>query len=139
MTKIEFYVLPNADPLTEANAVSRLAEKAFLMKHQTFILTRDELHGNYLDTELWRVRPDSFVPHSLASQDPNDVIVIDWKEPPQHLDDVLINLSDRVPDCFSRFHRLAEIVNPNESSLSASRNSWRFYRDRGYPLDKHDL
>ncbi len=139
MTKIEFYVLPNTNPTTETSTVGRLAEKAFFMGHHIFILTRDEKHSRHLDRELWHFRPDSFVPHSLASKNPYDCIVIDWANPPEHMDDVFINLSGRVPDCFSRFRRLAEIVNPNESSLSASRDSWRFYRDRGYPLAKHDL
>jgi len=43
------------------------------------------------------------------------------------------------PPFFSRFERVAEIVTQDPQFLEALRNSWRFYKDRGYPLHKHDL
>ena len=51
----------------------------------------------------------------------------------------MINTTGVIPDHFSRFRRLIEMVQHDEVNLAASREAWRFYRDRGYPLAKHDL
>ena len=53
--------------------------------------------------------------------------------------DVIINATRSIPGCFSRFGRMAEIVTHDEAAIAASRDAWRFYRDRGYPLAKHEL
>jgi DNA polymerase-3 subunit chi len=43
------------------------------------------------------------------------------------------------PSFFARFERVAEVVTQDENSLQALRDAWRHYKDRGYPLTKHDL
>jgi DNA polymerase-3 subunit chi len=53
--------------------------------------------------------------------------------------DVLINLDPAPPSVFSRFDRLLEIVTQDESDLVASRQRYRFYKERGYQLVTHDL
>ncbi len=53
--------------------------------------------------------------------------------------DLLINLQLDVPPFFSRFQRVAEVVTQDDASLTALRQSWKFYKDRGYQLEKHDL
>ena len=40
---------------------------------------------------------------------------------------------------FIRFKRVAELVNQEPQRLQALRDSYRFYRDRGYPLEQHKL
>lgn len=59
--------------------------------------------------------------------------------PPTHCSGVLINLADDVPTFFSRFDRTLEIVNSTDSSRKLSRERYRFYQQRGYPLKHHDL
>ena len=53
--------------------------------------------------------------------------------------DFLINLSNEVPPFFSRFERLAEILDQEEPILLAGRKRYLFYRDRGYNLEYHQL
>ena len=52
---------------------------------------------------------------------------------------MLINLGAAIPEFFSRFERVAEIVLNDPESLRASRARWSFYKDRGYPLEHHDM
>ena len=59
-------------------------------------------------------------------------------EPPLEFD-VLVNLADQVPLFFSRFTRVAEIVDGDENRKQQARERFRFYRDRGYPLNSHDI
>lgn len=139
MTKIDFYVLPADGRLTECVAVGRIAEKALSRGHRIYVQTRDADHAREIDAGLWTFKAESFVPHHLLEEDEAASVVIGWEIPPAHHDDVFINLTSQVPEDFARFQRLAEIVRPDESSLASSRTSWRFYKDRGYPLAKHDL
>jgi DNA polymerase III subunit chi len=54
-------------------------------------------------------------------------------------DDVLLNLHDAAPRCFSRFQRLIEIVARAEEDRQAARERFRFYRDRGYAIRHYDM
>ncbi len=139
MTKVDFYVLPEDGSLSMEVAIGRLTEKASARGHRVFIQTKDESETRRLDEALWSFRPSSFVPHSLATDATLERVVIGHEDPPMECNDVLINVTQRVPAGFSRFERLAEIVTHDATAIEASREAWRFYRDRGYPLSKHEL
>ena len=139
MTQVDFYVLPENGSLTAHAAVGRIAEKALSRGHQIFVQVKDEAAAIALYDSLWTFREASFLPHAIAGKDDGEPLVIGWDDPPIEYDDVLINTTGAVPGHFARFSRLAEIVAPDTATLKASREAWRFYRDRGYPLAKHDL
>ena len=139
MTQVDFYVLPENGSLTAHAAVGRIAEKALSRGHQIFVQVKDEAAAIRLHESLWTFREASFLPHAIAGQDDGEPLVIGWEDPPVEHDDVLINTTGAVPGHFARFSRLAEIVAPDAARIAASREAWRFYRDRGYPLAKHDL
>jgi len=139
VTQVDFYVLPENGSLTAHAAVGRIAEKALSRGHQIFVQVKDEAEANALHGSLWAFRPESFLPHAIAGTDDGEALIIGWEDPPTEHDDVLINTTGAVPGHFARFSRLAEIVAPDAATLASSREAWRFYRDRGYPLAKHDL
>ena len=139
MTQVDFYVLPKDGGLTVAQAVGRITEKALGEGHQVFIQTTDEAEAINVQHGLWTFKAQSFLPSALVTSHDREPVAIGWAEPGLEYDDVLLNISGAVPDYFSRFRRLAEIVPQDEAKLAASRDAWRFYRDRGYPLAKHDL
>ena len=139
MTQIDFYVLPENGSLTAHAAVGRIAEKALSRGHQTFVQVTDEATATALHDSLWTFREASFLPHAIVGKDDGEPLVIGWGEPPLEHDDVLINTTGAVPGHFARSGRLAQIVAPDAATIEASREAWRFYRDRGYPLAKHDL
>ena len=139
MTQVDFYVLPENGSLTAHAAVGRIADKALSRGHQIFVQVTDETTATELHESLWTFREASFLPHAIVGKDDGEPLVIGWREPPLKYDDVLINTTGAVPGHFARFSRLAEIVAPVAATLEASREAWRFYRDRGYPLAKHDL
>ena len=139
MTQVDFYVLPKNGSLTAHGAVGRIAEKALSRGHQIFVQVKDEAAASALHDSLWTFREASFLPHAIAGTNDGEPLVIGWNDPPIEHDDVLINTTGAVPVHFARFGRLAQIVAPDAAKLEASREAWRFYRDRGYPLAKHDL
>jgi len=66
MTRVDFYVLSDADALTRGMLVCKLAEKAFRHDKSVFIHSDDEQLLKQLDEQLWQFRGDSFVPHGLV-------------------------------------------------------------------------
>jgi DNA polymerase-3 subunit chi len=94
-----------------------------------------------MDRLLWTFRQGSFVPHGIADHcDPvTTPVIITHRRDAGEEKDVLINLNQEVPSFFSRFERVAEIIDQELPVVSAGRERFRFYRDRGYPLNKHDI
>lgn len=139
MTKVDFYILET--PSAQQQFVCRLAEKAWQQGHRVYIHTRDASQSQQLDDLLWTFRDGSFVPHTLDDDTEAEraPIHIGHNGEPRHHDDVLINMDRTVPLFFSRFKRVAEVVGGDEEERQAGRERFRFYRDRGYPLDSHNI
>ena len=139
MTRVGFYVVQHAQENQRLQVAVRLADKAFSQGHRIFINAADEAQARTLDELLWTYRPASFLPHSLQGEERSDTIAIGWGQEPEDHNDLLINLQLAIPEFFSRFRRVAEVVTQDPASLDALRRSWTFYKERGYQLEKHDL
>ena len=141
MTKVDFYLLGAGGDNRERTAC-RLTEKAWRLGHRVYLLAPDKPAAQELDDLLWTFSQGSFVPHAVCGQDVDaDVhpVLIGHAEPPAALCDVLISLSPDVPAWFSRFTRVAELVGTTEDDKARGRDHYRFYRERGYPLETHNL
>lgn len=138
MTRVDFYLVGN-DAVDLA--ACKLANKAFRLGHRIYVHAADAEAAANIDRLLWVFHPGSFVPHELHSDHGNPLtpVVIGHDAPPDASDDVLINLADQVPECFSRFQRVAEIVGSSPEQKERARERFRFYRDRGYELQTHNL
>lgn len=105
------------------------------------LLTADAAMTEELDQRLWRHNAGSFVPHRQWAHNgaatASIELLLGWDEPPIDRHEVLINLSEAVPLCFSRFDRLVEII--DAAAPEAGRERYQFYRDRGYPLQTHKI
>ncbi|AQA18423.1 DNA polymerase III subunit chi [Halioglobus japonicus] len=139
MTRVGFYVVQAAEASQRLTVAARLADKAFAQGHRIYINAVDRAQAEALDQLLWSYRPSSFLPHALAGDALAQPIGIGWGQDPGDHNDLMINLQLDIPAFFSRFARVAEVVTQDEDSLAALRESWMFYKDRGYQLEKHDL
>lgn len=141
MTRIDFYVLADGARDDRYSITCRLAEKIFRKGHRIYVHAGEEAEARHLDRLLWTFRDQSFLPHQLTASEvaQETPILIGWREAPTAEDDVLINLAPEVPEFFSRFERVAEPVDADAAARKASRNRYRFYRDRGYPLHLHEV
>ena len=94
-----------------------------------------------MDRLLWTFRQGSFIPHGTDGDcDPAITpVIIGHTSENEEEHDVLINLAGEVPGFFSRFERVAEIIDREPQVVTTGRERFRFYRDRGYPLNKHDV
>lgn len=139
MTQIGFYVLEQGGDNAALFLACRLAEKAYQRGHRVYIHEPDADAQSRLDDLLWTFRAGSFVPHARTVEDATAPVLIGGGEPPEGVDDVLINLAPDVPGFFSRFQRLAELVSPDRTQRSQARTRYKFYQDRGYPLETHKI
>jgi len=94
-----------------------------------------------LDRLLWAHPATGFTPHcradsNLAPETP--IVLASALDQPLH-DECLLNLSDEVPSGFSRFKELIEIVSIEDADRVPGRERFRFYRERGYPLETSDI
>ncbi|MDX1574268.1 MAG: DNA polymerase III subunit chi [Methylophaga sp.] len=142
MTRVSFYILKSQDIHSRQQIACRLAEKAWREGHQVFIYTENAQQSAAMDEALWTFRPESFVPHQIlesANTVAAPVLISHDNTPPPRLMDVLINLNAEQPMFFSQFERLAEIIDDDEQVKQYGRQRYKFYQDRGYPLETHHL
>jgi DNA polymerase-3 subunit chi len=137
MTRIDFY--SNAEP--KLHVACQLAAKAVRQSLRVLILAPEENTARAIDKLLWTYSATSFLPHCmvtdrLAAETPV-VIARDSKVLPH--DQVLLSLATDPPDSFQRFQRLIEIVAGDDADKQTGRARFRFYRDRGYEIQHHDL
>jgi DNA polymerase-3 subunit chi len=141
MTRVDFYILAERSRENRYSLACRLADKAYQKGHRVLLHTTSEEEARHMDRLLWTFRQGSFVPHGLTSKaDPTMTpVLISQGEDAKTEHDVLINLHHEVPDFFSRFERLIEPIDQEDATRDAGRKRFRFYRNRGYPLESHEI
>ena len=139
LTKVDFYILPSAEPSARLDFAFKLTEKAWRLGHRVYLHCSDSAQRQDLDERLWRFKGESFVPHTNTEDQPDGTIVMGLSEAPASHQDLLINLDLKVPEFFKRFARVAEVVVEDPAVRLAARESFRFYREHGYPLQDHKL
>jgi len=144
MTRIDFYVLADDSAETRLQLVCKLTEKACGIAENVFVYSSDVTLLRQLDELLWNFRPMSFVAHRLlpeshiTSSEDNDPALLSSGGP--GIDrTLLINLDNSVPTFFSRFARTLEIVNKDKAIQAHGRERYRFYQQRGYPLNHYNI
>lgn len=134
MTRVDFHTNVG-DALLYA---CRLARKAY-QAGQPLVVVADHAGLRAFDERLWTFSPLDFLPHCMAESElaarTPIVLATDVEQAPHH--QVLLNLAPVVPAQFARFERLLEVVGNSDDELAAGRERYRFYRDRGYPLNNY--
>ena len=142
MSRVDFYILTQAEERARQVFACKLAEKAWRLNHSVYIHTKDRGDAERLDELLWTFRDGSFVPHGLGdSQDGTEgsPIVIGCSTGDIATRDLLINLGDEIPSFAEGFPRIAELVSSDADSRQMSRKRYASYRDGGHELNTHKL
>lgn len=161
MTEINFYVSKEEGlehRLAILHKLVLMAQKRNLNIH---IHTDTNSVNQTIDDYLWTKDVSSFIPHDILSTEDtidvrkNNQINTHAKEVQGHLNskqinishdyepitdcDYLINFTNNRPSFFSRFSKVAEILDNSEEIITAGRKRYSFYRDRGYTLGYYQL
>lgn len=142
MTQIDFHILQDTSVEVRWLYVCRFIEKVERLGHSILVVVDTQEEAHELDDLLWSFKPESFIPHQIIGADETTRVEITYPINPGHINggehkDVLINLSSHIPEFFSRFARLAEIVIQEPKILENTREHYRFYKQRGYPITQH--
>lgn len=137
MTRIDFHV--NASD--KLGYGCRLVRKIYRAGQRVVVCCEDPERLDAFDEALWTFSPQDFIPHvraddPLAAETPV-VLTVAADALPWH--EVLINIGTATPAGFARFERLIELVGADDPDRGFGRERWKFYRDRGYPLESFDV
>jgi DNA polymerase-3 subunit chi len=141
MPQIDFYILQSENPQERERIACKLAEKARQQSYRVFIYAESSTHAQQLDNLLWTFRQDSFVPHQIYvdSVQPAMPIYIGYDRYIAPEMTALINLTDTVPEFFSQYQRIAEIVANTDAAKILGRKRYCFYRDQQLELKTHNI
>ncbi len=139
MTRVDFYLLQDAQPLARYRTACRIIEKAYNLGHRVHIHTDSPDISRQIDNLLWSFRDRSFVPHEINPEEPeNCPVSIGHGWLPEQCE-VLVNLAAEVPEFVNRFERVAEIIDQQAETRDNGRKRYRFYRDAGFSLTHHKV
>ena len=144
MTQVDFYILSSDSDEARLLLACRIVDKATQLDHHVFVHSTSDPEALQLDELLWTFAQGSFIPHRVVREEldkpPLEPVLIGVNSAPAPGRwDVLINLAPDVPEFFSRYERVAEVVDANAVRREQSRDRYRFYRDRGYKLNTHQV
>lgn len=144
MTQVDFYILSSDSDEARLHLACKIVDKATQLEHHVFINSTSDGEARQLDELLWTFSQGSFIPHrvvqgELTSPPLEPVLIGVNQQPAPGRWNVLINLAAEVPEFFSQYERVAEVVDANPVRREQSRERYRFYRDRGYKLNTHQV
>jgi DNA polymerase III subunit chi len=144
VTQVDFYILGSESDDARLALACKIVDKATQQDRHVFIHSTSDDEALKLDALLWTFSQGSFIPHRIVrgatDKPPVEPVLIGVNQPPGPARwDVLINLAEEVPEFFSRYERVAEVVDANAVRRERSRDRYRFYRDRGYKLNTHQV
>jgi len=138
MPRIDFYILQAEQNKDEF--ICKLIEKAYKKRHRIYINAEDQEMAHHFDELLWTYKDDSFLPHNLYGDGPNQAppIQIGFKIEP-NARDILINLSSEIPSFYKNFSRVIEIVDKEPATQKISRTHYKTYKSLGHEITTHKL
>ena len=144
MTQVDFYILESESDEARLRLACKIVEKATQLDHHVFVHSTSDDEAVKLDELLWTFSQGSFIPHRVVRAPldaplPEPVLIGVNAPPGPGRWNVLVNLGAEVPEFFSRYERVAEVVDANAVRREQSRERYRFYRDRGYKLNTHQV
>ena len=137
MTSIDFYF----NAADKYQVACRLAGKAMKQDLRMLIYAPQADAAQKIDRMLWTWPATGFVPHCMSGDAlaPDTPVLIAPEIDAEPGCSVLLNLSSECAPRFERFERVLEIVSQDDADRAAGRSRFRFYRERGYVINSHDL
>ncbi len=139
--RIDFYVIADEHPDAFRRVATRLLEKSYAKNLRTWVLCANQAEAETLDDWLWSYKPDSFLPHSLASNrpeglDPPIQITSDQTAPSGQYD-LLLNLTENIPQHLDNFERILDLVAAHQKA--AGRKRYKAYQTLNATLYHHNV
>lgn len=132
-TQVAFYQLGSRQTNGKYRLVCHIVNTAFQKGHNVYITVDDESQCNYLNELLWTFSQNSFVPHTIYSENrlidtEKFPVVVSCIKPPPMFNDVLVTLRDNVPEFFQQFSRVVEAIDADEQDRHKAKLRSETYR-----------
>ena len=120
--------------------VCMLAARYFRAKRRCLVLCSDQNSAEEFDELLWQQPMDAFVPHNLTGEGPANgaPIEISWANDSNngkhYSRQVLINLTDALPEDGQKFRQIVDFVPAAEQAKQAARERYKQYRALGFQM-----
>ena len=141
--RVDFYILKSAAPAQRWGFVCRLTEKAYLRDLRVVIVNDSAADARALDDMLWTFNERCFIPHQICldeqTPDPATKVYLTTLPAAAPAADLLVNLTDHLPEQWERFARIAEIIDADEERRRLGRERFKSYRDLKVTLETHQL
>jgi DNA polymerase-3 subunit chi len=126
VTQVDFYVSDSDSADARLRLACKIADQATERDKHVFIHSTSDDEARQLDELLWTFSQGSFIPHRVVrgelDRPPLEPVLIGVNQTPAPGRwDVLINLAAEVPEFFSRYERVAEVVDANAARREQSR------------------
>ena len=137
MTRIDFYELKSGR-FRPDQLLCQLSLKAHKNQQRVLLLTESEQDSLRLDKALWTFDDVNFIPHGIneGSQTLNCINIYHQTQANEPYD-ILINTHSKVPEHIGQFARVIELV--HEHNKEVAREHFRYYKDRGYPINHNSV
>jgi DNA polymerase III subunit chi len=143
MSRVDFYVLSEETPDARLRCACRLAERAVEQGMRVYVQTAAAADAQRLDELLWTFNDRSFLPHEIFAGAPAShplvMIMLGEATAPESHRQLLVNLTDAVPEQPQAYERIAEIVDTDPERKRSARDRYKQYRERGCALESHNL
>lgn len=146
---IDFYILPDSTLELCTLFICKLTEKAYKTGSKILIQTPENEIAEKLNDSLWTFRDISFIPHSIFDEnDPMPAPVQIYPVGARFIaplsashpsNNILMNLDSAVPNDYSQFQRILEIVPNNPQLKAAARNKYKYYLKEGCGVNTHEI
>jgi DNA polymerase-3 subunit chi len=139
--RVDFYLLESDQNQDRWMVACRLLEKAYARGHRVYVFCNNQHDAELIDELLWTFKEDSFIPHNLQGEgpEPPPPIQIGFGNEPRGFNDILLNLTNKIPPFYTRFKRVMELVTNVETEKEQSRTNYREYRAKGCELHTHQI
>lgn len=124
---IAFHILKQ-DQAASMLYLAQWIEKAYLNNSKLFIFTDNEQKSKEIDNFLWAFSDARFLPHHLLDEEhiPAPILISHRYLPEER--NILVNLSCKVPDFFTTFSAIFELVYEDEEIKKIGRIKYRQYQ-----------
>lgn len=137
--RIDFYVSPSDQPQARLILACQLARRAWLAGMPCWLHCTDRQQQLEMNEMLWQVRPEMFMPHSLADENPHAPIVIAQEESAVQDNTAVINLRLNIVQPVAQTARIIELVCQEPKFLAQSRENYSQYRKLGFQPQRVEL
>jgi len=135
MTDITFYLIGSNHHRQRLQMTCQIAEKAYSHCQVMHIILDDPATTDTLDSLLWTYKDATFIPHNVLTDTSIAIKTYGQDNPP----DLLINLTECVPNTYHQFKRVIEIIDQDPLTKQQGRKRYQYYKDQGLPITVHHL